>query len=161
MNIRKIIFDIIIYIIVFGINIADITLTSLGFSDKNLGYFITRFILQFFTIFLSIEMIFFLKLDTCEGIGDGINLMIFSICSGIYLIINIPGLVLFLIYNNDLEFFAKLGYYIHLSYYGIIPLLIIFKNKNLSKYFIDDTYPKPKPISESSTFQTNLSETEI
>ena len=117
-------------IITFIISIpilADIILSILSYQEECKTYYIIRFVTQgiilIFIVFLAYAFIHgeennpfytgFISVATC----------VYSICA--VLPMEITSLVLFIINHGLLFYLGKIGFYIHICFYGLIFLFVI------------------------------------
>ena len=107
--------------------IVDLILSILSYQEECKTYYIIRFVTQgiilIFIVFLAYAFIHgeennpfytgFISVATC----------VYSICA--VLPMEITSLVLFIINNGLLFYLGKIGFYIHICFYGLIFLFVI------------------------------------
>ena len=108
-------------------DIVDLVLSVLGFSKAAQTYYIIRFIGQTFFIFFNITVLGIMSYHSRDGIDGLIPGIPFYIMLLLILISEILSIIFYIIYYNDIFFYAKLGFYIHYIYLIILILIICFK----------------------------------
>ena len=110
-------------------DITDLVLTILGFSKTVQAYYIIRFIDQTFFIFFNITLLGIMSYQNKDGIDELIPFIPFCIMLLLILISEILSVIFYIIYYNDIFFYARLGFYIHYIYLIILILIICFKKE--------------------------------
>ena len=118
-------------------NIIDCILTIKGYSSNATAYFVLRFILLFVNIFYyAIFYAFFIYIyrmikGPSAVMALGPILIPYLIILLIVFLIEIPIIVLFIIYYKDILLFAKIGFFCHLFYIplNVCMLIISFYNQ--------------------------------
>ena len=110
--------EIFIFIISFIPNLADLILTSIGFSKDSSSYFISRYITQVFTIYFCFAVLGVHKFGgKAEGPAGLFKLIPFLTSIIVLSILDIINLVFLIKSYSNLTLCPKLGYFVHLLYY--------------------------------------------
>ena len=102
--------------------IIDIILTAISFDEKIQTYFILRFISYLFNIFFCISASYFSSYENSDGIDAIPHCILIMVSSCLFAGLEIPCLVFFIKYYDNIELLGKVAYYIHLS---LFPCLIV------------------------------------
>ena len=122
---------VLLFIILLAIpDIIDFILTIINYENNIWYYFLIRFISQVLYIFYCISLLGFLSYKDHGGIDAGYPAVPFGIMFIIMIIFEITSLVLFILKNDNIFLFAKIGYYSHFIniIFNIIIIIMIINN---------------------------------
>ena len=122
---------VLLFIILLAIpDIIDFILTIINYENNIWYYFLIRFISQVLYIFYCISLLGVLSYEANGGIDAGYPAVPFLIMFIIMIIFEITSLVLFILKNDNIFLFAKIGYYSHFIniIFNIIIIIMIINN---------------------------------
>ena len=107
--------------------IVDLILSILSYQEECKTYYIIRFVTQgiilIFIVFLAYAFIHGEENNPFYTGFISVAVCVYSICA--VLPMEITSLVLFIINNGLLFYLGKIGFYIHICFYGLIFLFVI------------------------------------
>ena len=114
-------------LIISLVNIVDLVLAIIAFDSNCITYFVLKYVSFFFSflMWLTLCCAYSYTNEDFEGIMFLIPCIILVV---IYLALEIPVLVFFIMYYKDLVLIALIGYFVHLI---TIPAAIIFMIKEI------------------------------
>ena len=114
-------------LIISLVNIVDLVLAIIAFDSNCITYFVLKYVSFFFSFLMWLTLCCSYSYTT-QDIEGIMYLILGIILVIIYLALEIPVLVFFIMYYKDLVLIALIGYFVHLI---TIPAAIIFMIKEI------------------------------
>ena len=120
---------VLLFLILLAIpDFIDFLLTVINYESSIFYYFIIRFISQALYLYYCISLLGVMSYEAQDGIDGILPVFSFLIMLIIMSLFEIISLVLFILKNDNIFLFAKIGYYSHFINI-VINIILMIKNK--------------------------------